>query len=450
MSEADPTYGVDISGWQKGIDLKRVKSEGYDFCIVKATEGPYPDGTSFTNPAYAEQMRDAKAAGLIAGVYHFLVETPAKAQVDHFLKVAGDVAGKIVVVDYEAYPTAGFSHLDPTMKTLEDFVGELRRRIGDHPIVVYAGQGYWNSPPPNGPITHLDVTTWDAWYQHMKPGGGPALYKEARVAGMGWGKRWGDQEPMLWQFSQAGKVAGMQIDVDAFRGTREQLLALAGGGDPPQAADETKPADTPTAGNGAPKKAKVFWDAIDYLRPAIGQKRTPYWVWEDGIVPDGPGAFAINRPVPSIEYVKGEPGIFCAGVTNLILRHAGKRVPTRGSLAFDGGLAAYFHGMYGDGYYTGFDEPFDMAKAKKWADEMNCGVMIGKGYYGTGLDSQGHVAVLLPKHTDGKYYVLQSYGGYPKWPGLNWDATIEQSNAGGYYKRMVHPENWLLYEGDEY
>ena len=37
MSEAVPTYGVDISGWQKGIDLKRVKSEGYDFCIVKAT-----------------------------------------------------------------------------------------------------------------------------------------------------------------------------------------------------------------------------------------------------------------------------------------------------------------------------------------------------------------------------------------------------------------------------
>lgn len=454
MSKADPIFGVDISGWQRGIDLKRVNFEGYDFCIVKATEGPYPDGTSFTNPAYTEQMREAKAAGLIVGVYHFLVETPAKAQVDHFLEVvessAGDVAGKIVVVDYEAYPTAGFSHLDPTMRTLEAFVGELRRRIGAHPIVVYAGQGYWNSPPPNGAIKDLDVTTWDAWYQHMNPGGGSALYKEARAAGMDWGKRWGDQEPMLWQFSQAGKVAGMQIDVDAFQGTREQLLALAGGESALQAAVEAKPANPPATGNGAPKKAKAFWNAIDYLRPAIGDRRTPYWVWEDGIIPDGPGAFAINRPAPSIEYVRGEPGIFCAGVTNLILRHAGKRVPTKGNPAFDGGLAAYFHGHFGDGYYTGHDEPFDMAKAKKWADETNCGVMIGKGYFGAGLDDQGHVAVLLPRHTDGKCYVLQSYGGYPKWPGLNWDATIEASHAGGYYKRMVHPENWLLYEGDEY
>lgn len=702
MSKADPIFGVDISGWQRGIDLGRVKSEGYDFCIVKATEGPYPDGTSFTNPAYAEQMHGAKAAGLIVGAYHFLVETPAKAQVDHFLNVVGDVADKILVVDYEAYPTAGYSHLDPTMKTLEAFIAELRRRTGGHPIVVYAGQGYWNSPPPNGPITHLDVTTWDAWYQHMRPGYGSALYEEARAAGMGWGKRWGDQEPVFWQFSQAGKVAGLQIDVDAFQGTRDQLLALIGsqsalqaptsetGGEVQEDKIPANPSDRPPVGNGAPRKAGTFWDAIDYLRPAIGGRRTPYWVWEEGIIPDGPGAFAINRQVPSIEYVRGEPGIFCftgdtlvsakdieksyrrlysgevvtiktaggkkltgtpnhpiltdkgwlplkalrkgvdvlggtrfghlagsdvdnddeparfeqvhrsladtgvvdghagtpfdfhgdggkgevdvvipkrvlrhhlqspfgeqdvefgfpdapyhpigeaspgrsfgpielgafldaaplhsgpieppldarrghpepsgdlrgglsgevrrdkivsvdikpfsghvynlqtasgrylangilahncAGVTNLILRHAGKRVPTKGDLSLDGGLAAYFRGYYGDGYYTGYDEPFDMAKAKRWADETNCGVMIGKGYYGPGLDDQGHVAVLLPRYTDGKYYVLQSYGGYAKWPGLNWDRTIEQSHDGGYYKLMVHPENWLLYKGDEY
>ena len=78
-------------------------------------------------------------------------------------------------------------------------------------------------------------------------------------------------------------------------------------------------------------KPERFWKAIEYLRPAIG--RTPYWVWEEGIIPEGPGAFATNRPVPSIEFVKGEPGIFCAGLTNLILRHAGKRVPTKGNFS---------------------------------------------------------------------------------------------------------------------
>ena len=38
--------------------------------------------------------------------------------------------------------------------------------------------------------------------------------------------RWGGIEPMIWQFMPASLVAGMHLDVDAYRGTREQLLAL--------------------------------------------------------------------------------------------------------------------------------------------------------------------------------------------------------------------------------
>lgn len=185
---------------------------------------------------------------------------------------------------------------------------------------------------------------------------------------------------------------------------------------------------------------------INWLRPAIG--KTPYWIWKSGIIPDGPGAFATNKPVPSIEFVKGEPGIFCAGVANLMLRFVGKRVPTKGNLSLDGGIAAYFSGAFGPGYYSDYDEPFNMAKAKKWADDTGLPVMVGKGYKGPALADQGHVALMLPRYTDGKYYVLQSYG--PKWPGLNWDATIEQSHAGGYYEVMVHPDNYFSYAGDEF
>jgi hypothetical protein len=34
-------------------------------------------------------------------------------------------------------------------------------------------------------------------------------------------------------------------------------------------------------------------------------------------------------------------------------------------------------------------------------------------------------------------------------PDLNWDFTIEQSNAGNYYKEMVHPSNWSEYSDPE-
>ncbi len=224
MSQDQPIYGVDISDYQRGIDLAQVAREGYEFCVVKATEGPYGDGTSTPNPSYGTQIHAAASAGLLTGAYHWLVETPAEAQVDLFLEAVGDVSGKLIMVDYEAYPH--FPSLSPTMATLRAFVTELRSRIGDHPILVYAGQGYWTSPPPNGSIQDLGVTTWDAYYPlHPQPGLGSVLYQQGKR--FGWGERWGNQEPKFWQFSSHGRVAGMEIDVDAFSGTREELYALA-------------------------------------------------------------------------------------------------------------------------------------------------------------------------------------------------------------------------------
>lgn len=63
MSVEKPIYGVDISSWQRGIDLEQVASDGYEFCVVKATEGPTHDGWIYTNPHYITQLAAAKAAG---------------------------------------------------------------------------------------------------------------------------------------------------------------------------------------------------------------------------------------------------------------------------------------------------------------------------------------------------------------------------------------------------
>jgi hypothetical protein len=99
--------------------------------------------------------------------------------------------------------------------------------------------------------------------------------------------------------------------------------------------------------------------------------------------------------------------------------------------------------MWGAGYYTGFDEAFNLAKAKKWARDTRSGVLIGRAYQS--VFAQGHVAILLPSG-----FVLQSFDGGGGWPGLNWDFTIEQSHDGGFYTRMVHPANWIDYKGDEF
>jgi GH25 family lysozyme M1 (1,4-beta-N-acetylmuramidase) len=247
MSKDQPIYGVDISNWQREIDLAQVAREGYEFCVVKASEGPYRDGTFYLNPSYGPQIEAAQKAGMLTGAYHYIIETPVQAQVDLFLDTVGDVSGMLIMVDYEAYPN--FPELDPSMATLTEFVTELRNRIGDHPILGYAGQGYWNSPPPNGFIQHLAVTSWDAYYPlHPQDGLGSELYEQVKQ--LGWDERWGDQEPKFWQFSANGRVAGMQIDVNAFSGTRDELYGLANAQTP-----DVKPEPEPV---GEPSEARVY------------------------------------------------------------------------------------------------------------------------------------------------------------------------------------------------
>ncbi len=176
---------------------------------------------------------------------------------------------------------------------------------------------------------------------------------------------------------------------------------------------------------------------IRYIEPAIG--RAPYWILRNGDVPDGPGAYAYNGPVPDISVVQRE-GLFCAAVPNLALRRDGKRVPTKGDPRYDGGIAAYFTGVYGPGYFSAYDVPFDLATAKRWARETRSGVLLGMGYWGPSLGNQGHTGILLPSG-----YVLQS----SPVVGLNWDSHIDYewrywANGG----TMTHPANWLEYDGD--
>ena len=58
--------GIDISSWQQGIDLVKAKNEGYEYCIIKATEN-----TDYINPEMDAQVTGAIAAGFKFGFYHF-------------------------------------------------------------------------------------------------------------------------------------------------------------------------------------------------------------------------------------------------------------------------------------------------------------------------------------------------------------------------------------------
>jgi predicted chitinase len=192
------------------------------------------------------------------------------------------------------------------------------------------------------------------------------------------------------------------------------------------------------------KDGTKFALGYKYVVPHLLNRK--YWVWKSGIVPDGEGAYAVNRPLPDRSQIGR---MFCAAVPNVFRRAAGKIIPTRGNPDFDGGIAAYFYTSawdLGPGYFSPVDVPFHLPTAKKWARETESGVLIGRCYRNNTLSGQGHVAIVLP---DG--IVLQSFQfGADGEPGVNAAYTIEESHDGGYYEVMVHPSKWINYEGDEF
>jgi GH25 family lysozyme M1 (1,4-beta-N-acetylmuramidase) len=458
MSKDQPIFGIDVHPeYQRGLNFERARAEGYEYCIVKAAEGPYRDGSEYIPSGFKEFFRRAEAEGFVMGVYDFLLSTPAEAQADHFLRTIEAVGGpedKILMVDFEAYPKN--PALTPGNDQLKNLIADVKRRVGDHPIVLYSGRGFWNGGDASGSFAQYGAdVAWDAYYLNMDPVNPKQFYANSeryfQDAGIpwGWGKPWGGVEPWFWQFTSAGGVAGLNIDVNAYRGTREQLLALAG----VKEAGRTGVGETGDGrtGDGGGKRMLTH-GVIDGTYFAEGFKyvmqlnnRMKYWVWSSGPVPDGEGAYATNKPLPSVNQLMGKR-MFCAGVPNLFRRAAGKIIPTRGNALYDGGIAAYFYtsafGGLGPGFFSGVDVPFNLATAKKWARETGSGVLIGRSYRNNTLAGQGHVAILLP---DGK--VLQSFEfGADGEPGLNTEYTIEQSHAGGYYEVMVHPKDWINHD----
>lgn len=92
--------GIDISGWQPGIDLSKVPC---DFAIAKAT-----GGRGYKNPDFKRQIEQALALGKCAGAYHFAWDkgytgaTPEQ-EAQWFLDVVTPYLGKIVLaLDWEA------------------------------------------------------------------------------------------------------------------------------------------------------------------------------------------------------------------------------------------------------------------------------------------------------------------------------------------------------------
>lgn len=214
--------GIDISSWQRGIDLAAVPCE---FVVVKATEG-----TSYLNPYCGENLRQAEGLGKKTGVYHFAGGGNPNAEAEYFVENIKNCIGKVILVlDWEIQDASNGTEW---AKTWLDRVYALTRV---KPL-IYMSNYLVNSLDWSG-VAAAGYSLWNAYYFNY---GTPMGYRPDAPLPKELGA-WGTA--VLYQYTSEGKLEGYSgyLDLDVFYGTPDEWDAYARIEDSPQ----PDPAPTP-------------------------------------------------------------------------------------------------------------------------------------------------------------------------------------------------------------
>lgn len=119
--------GIDVSSYQPND----YPLDGFDFVIVKATEG-----TSYVNPRHAAQVERARSHDRVVGHYHFLSPSSGmRAQMDYFLDHAGARDDEILAVDWEDTGVSS-DEKDTAIRYLQD-------KAGGRKVLLYCNRDFW-------------------------------------------------------------------------------------------------------------------------------------------------------------------------------------------------------------------------------------------------------------------------------------------------------------------
>src|SRR4051794_13007735 len=205
--------GADVSHYQHpngtGINWAAVKASGQAFVFHKVTSG-----TTYTDPTFARDWRDAKAAGLIVGGYHYARPSAtagsAAAQARYFVHVLGTTRhpGELPpVLDIE---TSGGLKPAQLIAWTSTFLKTVRSLTGRNAI-VYSYPSFWR----NAMASTKAFQAYPLW---------GACYCSSPTTFNGAWPRW-----TFWQYSETSTVRGItaRSDMNRFNGSLTQLRALA-------------------------------------------------------------------------------------------------------------------------------------------------------------------------------------------------------------------------------
>ena len=203
-----PVRGVDASHYQGQMDWQIIAEQGISFAFLKATEG---SGT--LDDCFAENWKNARAAGLAVGAYHFFsFDSPAETQADNFCSVVPDDPDALPpVIDLEFYRSENLPDDAEVQRNLRILLDRLQEAYGRKPI-IYTTKACWSRYLEG---TDLDYTLWIR-----------SIFTSPSD----------DFEPewTFWQYNPRGMLDGytggeVLIDLNVFRGTKADFAAFAAG-----------------------------------------------------------------------------------------------------------------------------------------------------------------------------------------------------------------------------
>ena len=191
--------GIDVSGYQRNIDFKKVKEDGIEIVYIKASEG-----SNYIDSHFERNYQQARKHGLKIGFYHYVTartEEQARKQAQFFVSViSGKVADCKLAMDFESFGSLTREEINRIglafMQTVEQLSGKE--------IILYSN-AYTANTIWRGKLTKYPL--WVAQYGVNEP------------QNNGTWSSWAG-----WQYTDMGEVNGISTYVDRNQFTKEVLL----------------------------------------------------------------------------------------------------------------------------------------------------------------------------------------------------------------------------------
>lgn len=238
MSNMAYLNGIDVSNWQRGINLKAVPA---DFVIAKATQG-----TSYVSPDCARQVEQAAAAGKCVGTYHYISGAGANAEADFYINNISNWVGKYMLcLDWEKNQNSQWGN----EAYLEQVVKRVIQRTGIPPV-IYVQQSRMAQVKPVAQRNNCGL--WIAQYPNNNPTG----YQSSP-----WNE--GAYTCAIRQYSSTGRLSGYSgnLDLNKFYGDRNAWSAYCN----PDGSHAVSPAPTPS-----PSGESTLDLAVDVMQGVYG------------------------------------------------------------------------------------------------------------------------------------------------------------------------------------